>query len=213
MNCVRQWLAVAASILVFAGTARADLITGSVTSSTSASDYYSAQKASDGDITTEWVTTNYGDDYFASGGPSPVLTIDLGSTRNLAGFAYWGYGNSGNNTKTFSMAFSSDGVNYGSAIAYTTAAPRLQGTGSDRSNVYEQDWSFSTTTIARYAQMTITDSWCGGTCADGTACVGGDRVGFSDIQFRTSVVPEPTAIVMLITGIFGLLAYAWRKRK
>lgn len=29
----------------------------------------------------------------------------------------------------------------------------------------------------------------------------------------TSAVPEPTAMVLLITGMFGLLAYAWRKRK
>ena len=26
-------------------------------------------------------------------------------------------------------------------------------------------------------------------------------------------VPEPGALVLLATGIFGLLAYAWRKRK
>jgi hypothetical protein len=26
-------------------------------------------------------------------------------------------------------------------------------------------------------------------------------------------VPEPTTLVLLATGLFGFLAYAWRKRK
>ena len=29
----------------------------------------------------------------------------------------------------------------------------------------------------------------------------------------SNLVPEPTALVLLATGLIGLLAYAWRKRK
>ncbi len=41
-----------------------------------------------------------------------------------------------------------------------------------------------------------------------------DEVRLSNIA-RTdfSAIPEPSAIVLLVTGMFGLLAYAWRKRK
>ena len=37
----------------------------------------------------------------------------------------------------------------------------------------------------------------------------------SDIANHASLagVPEPTSCVLLITGLLGLLAYAWRKRK
>jgi hypothetical protein len=42
----------------------------------------------------------------------------------------------------------------------------------------------------------------------GEACVGLDNVRLSD-----STVPEPGTIVLLGTGLLGLLAYAWRKRK
>ena len=34
-----------------------------------------------------------------------------------------------------------------------------------------------------------------------------------DIFGTATVIPEPSTIILLVTGIFGLLAYAWRKRK
>jgi len=34
---------------------------------------------------------------------------------------------------------------------------------------------------------------------------------FDSMSF--TVVPEPSAVAMVVTGLFGLLAYAWRKRK
>jgi hypothetical protein len=33
------------------------------------------------------------------------------------------------------------------------------------------------------------------------------------LSFTTTSVPEPASVVMLVTGLLGLLAYAWRKRK
>jgi hypothetical protein len=35
----------------------------------------------------------------------------------------------------------------------------------------------------------------------------------SDVARLATTSPEPSTIVLLITGVFGLLAYAWRKRK
>ena len=36
---------------------------------------------------------------------------------------------------------------------------------------------------------------------------------YSEAAFYGSVVPEPSAIVLGITGLIGLLAYAWKKRR
>jgi len=33
------------------------------------------------------------------------------------------------------------------------------------------------------------------------------------VTFSVTSVPEPTSLIMLLAGVFGLLAYAWRKRK
>ena len=40
---------------------------------------------------------------------------------------------------------------------------------------------------------------------------GGSTFGIDNVRF--SAVPEPSTFVLLGTGLFGLLAYAWRKRK
>jgi hypothetical protein len=34
-----------------------------------------------------------------------------------------------------------------------------------------------------------------------------------EMQFSTAAVPEPASIVVFATGLIGLLAYAWRKRR
>ena len=63
--------------------------------------------------------------------------------------------------------------------------------------------------------MTITNNWYGAYALDGNYISGsGDRCGIEDIQFAgTIITPEPTMAVLLFTGLLGLLAYAWRKRK
>lgn len=42
---------------------------------------------------------------------------------------------------------------------------------------------------------------------------GGSRVGIFAISGDGSAIPEPSTIVMVLGGLAGLLAYAWRKRK
>ena len=40
-------------------------------------------------------------------------------------------------------------------------------------------------------------------------------MGFNEIRFvgTASAVPQPSTILLLVTGLIGLLAYAWRKRR
>jgi hypothetical protein len=45
------------------------------------------------------------------------------------------------------------------------------------------------------------------------SCNQGTNGNFDTIQFATSPIPEPSALVLVLTSAFGLLAYAWRKRR
>lgn len=210
-------MVVSISMISFVSTARADLIhatsVADVNNLTDTS-YYSASMASDGN-TGNWLATvdggySDGGDYFAQVGTPFVLRFDLAKSYQLSGASLWNYPISGNEVKTFSLAFSTDGVNYGSSSTYTTATPKVAAY-SPSTECYEQDFSFSTVT-ARYVQMTTTDNWYGGVCADGNAVAGGNRVGFNEIEFAGRAVPEPAPTTIVITGMLSLMAYAWRKR-
>lgn len=74
------------------------------------------------------------------------------------------------------------------------------------------------------SQFTLTDST--GTLATGVAAIRfaflNNRGGYADqydgqvireIDVSGSPIPEPNTIIILLTGLLGLLAYAWRRRK
>ncbi len=43
--------------------------------------------------------------------------------------------------------------------------------------------------------------------------INGTQQLFDNVQLTASTIPEPSTLVMMLAGIFGLMAYAWRKRK
>ncbi len=203
---------VATCLFAFVGTASATLITGAVTSSTAATDLYPASNASNGTYLGTsnsdcWISAGFGNDYFTSGGPIPVLTIDLGSDVSYNGFSFWGYlferslsnnGGECNSPSQMSMRFATaaEGTGgFGTSITYNP-------TFSPATNAQE-DFTFGQWITARYVELTITDNFAWNPYA-------GSRVCFDEIQFA---VPEPSTLALLATGLAGLLCYAWRKRK
>jgi hypothetical protein len=51
-------------------------------------------------------------------------------------------------------------------------------------------------------------------CPTGSGARDWDAVGCADSpQLVLNAIPEPSVVAMTLTGIFGLLAYAWRRRK
>ena len=47
----------------------------------------------------------------------------------------------------------------------------------------------------------------------GTPLNGGTRIEMHGITFDPYATPEPGTLVLLATGLIGLLCYAWRKRR
>ena len=97
-------------------------------------------------------------------------------------------------------------------------------------------FSYVTNTNGGYDALTTDGSFSGTTRADTAGWYGVDfnssasikaqywRVEFSattdthsprtaEVAYYGTQVPEPAAIVLVVTGLLGLLAYAWRKQK
>ena len=121
--------------------------------------------------TTAWVTegVSFPQDYFASK-PPPVLTCTLPQVSLVSELIIWGYGGGHNEAKSFSVAFSTDGMNYGSTVAVGTSillangAARLVFPGGPR--------------MATHVRVTVTDNYW---VSPGTS--GGDRVVLGEIRF------------------------------
>ena len=60
----------------------------------------------------------------------------------------------------------------------------------------------------RYVQMDITTSFEGV-----LGQYGANHVGLGEVGFEGTIVPEPSALMLLCSALMGLLAYAWRKRR
>jgi len=68
----------------------------------------------------------------------------------------------------------------------------------------------------RFARLFVPDTWGGpGSSFTFDAAVGFNNAGSNseNAQLQWVATPEPTTLVLLATGLIGLLAYAWRKRK
>ena len=64
--------------------------------------------------------------------------------------------------------------------------------------------TFTSPVTARYVGLRLNSSY--NALSDGCSMV-------AEVRFDTSPTPEPSAIILLATGLISLLAYAWRKRK
>jgi hypothetical protein len=76
----------------------------------------------------------------------------------------------------------------------------------DRQDGTSVDVAFGSSITKRYIGMRINDTSYPSTEAPGS------NIQFQEAMFNVQT-PEPSAVVLLATGLFGLLAYAWRKRK
>ncbi|MGS0756474.1 PEP-CTERM sorting domain-containing protein [Roseateles sp. GG27B] len=154
----------------------------------------------------KWATVRncYPCDYFTSGLPVPVLTLDLGQNRRLSEISVWGYGQP-NAVSAFSLRFatSNEGVgSFGTSIAYNpNFSPAMQ-------SQTMQEFGFAQEVMARYVEFRATDNFYSSSAAQD----GGDRVGLSEIAFESSV-PEPGSLALVGAAFLAVVACRRRARQ
>lgn len=121
---------------------------------------------------TAWVTEGFGSDYYASGGPTPVLTFTLDDFYLLNDIVLWGYfafGDNNNEAQAFTIDFSLDGGStFGNSIDVTHV----------RTGTMQETIPFPSSVLANAVRLTITDNHFGTAGA-----MGGDRVGLGEVKF------------------------------
>ena len=156
-----------------------------------------------------WVTQQPGNnnntDYYASGGPSPVLIFGLDKQYALDHIVLWNYADGGdagkNGAKSITVAFSQNGVDFSGDVQITL----LKGIAHDRVNdrVDEPSQIFSLGgVLANAVRLTITDNFWDGVGDQG----GGDRVGLSEVKF---LAPEPSSLLLTGIGLFSVVAFVF----
>lgn len=128
-----------------------------------------------------------------------TITFNLNRIYNLAGFTFWNLGGTtqlaGQGIRNVTIEYSLNGVDW----TTLTGAPTSFAQGSASGTVAEQVFNFSPVlaTNVRFSNMTNY----GGTDAN-------NRIGFSEIQFRS--IPEPSSTLALLA--LGLGGVGLRKR-
>ena len=131
--------------------------------------------------------------------PTDIFDLTLNNNYDLTSFYLWNYNHASPNigVGTFKLYGSPDLVSAFTQIGgtYTTAIAASKATADV--------FAISANNVKRVRVELLTNGGSNGlmVCAGEFAMAG------------TVTVPEPSTIVLLVTGLVGLLAYAWRKRK
>ena len=152
-----------------------------------------------------WYTTQpcYPCDYFTSGRPVPVLTLDLGQNQLLSEISVWGHGNP-NSVSRFSLRFATaaEGTGaFGTSIIYNPVFLPAQ------QSLTMQEFGFSQSVVARYVEFRALDNFYAST----NPGAGGDRVALHEIAFEAAI-PEPGSLALVGVGLFAAAAFRRRAR-
>jgi hypothetical protein len=147
------------------------------------------------------------------------FVFDLGATQDVSGFKFWARNHANNlNPKDVDFFYwNNDAVNAHKFTPNTSDQIALDSNvvfassmtfpGVNLNNSYQVDFTPAQKFTARYVGLRVRSDYDTNPGADIT---------FAEVQLNASApvsTPEPTSIVLLASGVIGLLCYAWRKRK
>jgi hypothetical protein len=199
-------IAIVISVFACLSNARGDLI------SPTAAPYYSGeayssefgpQKAFDNDWNTQAAIKSDGS-WTAGEHTTGHIVFDLGEVHSVVGSALWGWEWTDDSNVTHyynpkDVTFYASNAN-GEELSALANHSYSQST---RAQSESTSWAAIST---RYVGLKVNSSYAEG--SDGHW-----NYQISEIRFETVPTPEPSTIVLAITGFVGLLCYAWRKRK
>lgn len=139
--------------------------------------------------------------------PSGTITFNLNGSYNLSGFTFWNLGGSSaeltrQGIKNVTIEYSNNG---GTTWSTLSGAPSMfaQGTSSPTTSQAPQQFSFASVaaTNVRFTNLSNFGGFTGST---------NNRIGFSEIQFAGTKIPEPSSLLALLA--FGLAGVSLGKR-
>jgi hypothetical protein len=167
-----------------------------------------------------------GDDNTVNENPGAVdgqyLTFDLGAAHGLTNAYLWNFSQyrgsptntldlTGRGVKNFDLLGSLDGATFTPIATGLQMAKSEVGLNDGASgggtigSVPITTQAFDISATARYVRVLIHSDWNG---------IATDNVGLAQVAFGgTAVTPEPGTLVLLASGLIGLLCYAWKNRK
>jgi hypothetical protein len=141
--------------------------------------------------------------------PSGTITFNLNGSYNLSGFTFWNLGGSSaelsrQGIKNVTIQYSNNG---GTTWSTLSGAPSVfaQGTfGSPATSQTPQQFSFASVAATNVRFTNLSNF--GGFTNPGA----NNRIGFSEIQFARTEIPEPSSLLALLA--FGLAGVSLGKR-
>ncbi|WP_041804259.1 PEP-CTERM domain protein [Microcystis aeruginosa] len=141
--------------------------------------------------------------------PSGTITFNLNGSYNLSGFTFWNLGGSSaeltrQGIKNVTIQYSNNG---GTTWSTLSGAPIVfaQGTfGSPATSQTPQQFSFASVAATNVRFTNLSNF--GGFTSPST----NNRIGFSEIQFAGTEIPEPSSLLALLA--FGLAGVSLGKR-
>jgi hypothetical protein len=141
----------------------------------------------------------------------PEVVFDLGGVYDVGSVRIWNYNEINHRhrgVKDLEILVSLDGVSYDSMGNFTL----FEAPGVDNVD-YSETLPINASDV-QFVKFDILSNYNGAIYPNDPSDYDDNGfVGLSEVRFYSGLVPEPSAVVMLVVGLLGLGWYGWRRRR